>query len=92
MYTNIIGWCTYYTCLKRLSTFFTIVATGTDYYIWMTGSLPGHLRLHLLASEATDAIMLHIWYKDTKRKDVYRVGDFPLISIIIYRVLEWYIY
>ena len=67
------GWCTYYTCLKRLSTFFTLVAEGTDYCIWMTGSLPSGLRFHLLNAEEDDAIRLCIWYKDTQRKDIYKV-------------------
>lgn len=68
-----IGWCTYYTCLKRLSTFFSVVSTGIDYHIWMTGSLPGSLRLHLLNSNADQAIRVNIWYKDPKRKDTYKV-------------------
>lgn len=68
-----IGWCTYYTCLKRLSTFYTVIATGTDYHIWMTGSLPGAIRLHLLNSNSNDSILVHIWYKNPQRKDIYKV-------------------
>ena len=67
------GWCTYYTCLKRLSTFFTIVAMGTDYHIWMTGSNPSSLRFHVLNSSPEEAIRLYIWYKNPQRKDVYKV-------------------
>ena len=75
-----IGWCTYYTCLKRLSTFFSLVAVGnTDYHIWMTGSLPGHLRVHLLNAAPDDVTRLHIWYNNPQRKDVYRVSINELI-------------
>ena len=69
----ITGWCTYYTCLKRLSTFFSIVAVGTDYNIWMTGSNPSSIRFHLLNSDPDEAIRLKIWYKNPQRKDIYKV-------------------
>ena len=68
------GWCTYYTCLKRLSTFFSVVAVGTDYCVWMTGSSPSHLRFHLLNAGQSDAIKLCVWFKTTQRKDVYKVS------------------
>ena len=68
------GWCTYYTCLKRLSTFFSLVAVGTDYCVWMTGSSPSHLRFHLLNAGQNDVIKLCVWFKTTFRKDVYKVG------------------
>ena len=83
-----IGWCTYYTCLKRLSTFFSLVTVGnTDYHIWMTGSLPGHLRIHLLNAAPDDVTRLHIWYKNPQRKDVYRVST---TSLIVTRELLYY--
>ena len=69
-----LGWCVYYTCLKRLSTFFTIVAVDTDYCIWMTGSPPSTIRFHLLNAGDDDAIKLCIWFKGTHRKDVYKVN------------------
>ena len=68
------GWCTYYTCLKRLSTFFSLVAVGTDYCVWMTGSSPSHLRFHLLNAGQSDSIKLCVWFKTTLRKDVYKVS------------------
>lgn len=67
------GWCTYYTCLKRLSTFFAIVAVGTDYCVWMTGSPPNIIRFHLLNAEAQDTVRMCMWFKSTQRKDVYKV-------------------
>ena len=71
----ILGWCTYYTCLKRLSTFFTIVAVGSDYCVWMTGSSPSTVRFHLLNAGPQDVIKICIWYKSTQRKDIYKVCD-----------------
>lgn len=46
---------------------------NTDYHIWMTGTLPGNMRFHLLNSDDNDALLLHIWYKNPQRKDVYKV-------------------
>ena len=71
----------YYTCLKRLSTFFTIVAVGTDYCIWMTGSPPSTIRFHLLNAGEDDAVKLCIWFKTTNRKDVYKVINTLILSI-----------
>ena len=73
----LLGWCVYYTCLKRLSTFFTIVAVSTDYCIWMTGSPPSTIRFHLLNAGQNDALKLCIWFKSTNRKDVYKVAKIP---------------
>ena len=67
------AWCKNYACFRRLSTFFTIVAKGTDYYIWPTGSPPKRIRFHLLNSSPQDSIRLDIWFKDPLRKDVYKV-------------------
>jgi hypothetical protein len=78
IYTS--GWCTYYTCLKRLSTFFTIVAVGSDYCVWMTGSPPSAVRFHLLNAGEDSAIKICMWFKSTQRKDIYKViqnGNFP---------------
>ena len=68
---------------------------NTDYHIWMTGSLPGHLRIHLLNAAPDDVTRLHIWYKNPQRKDVYRVSINKLN--IIYRIsvilmIEWHLH
>ena len=87
-YTDLIngpmdhGWCTSYTCLKRLSTFFTVVASGTNYTIWLSSTTPSHIRFHLLNSDgesSTDppgSVLIKIWYKDTRRKDAYLDGKY----------------
>ena len=87
-YTDLIngpmdhGWCTSYTCLKRLSTFFTVVASGTNYTIWLSSTAPSRIRFHLLNSddesstETPGSVLIKIWYKDTRRKDAYLDGDY----------------
>lgn len=68
------GWCTHYTCLKRLSTFFSIVVLGTDYQLWFTATNPGHLRFLLLNTHGGEGVRLSIWYKNPQRKDIYKSG------------------
>ena len=73
-FTCAVGWCTYYTCLKRLSTFFSLVVVGSDYCVWMTGSPPSTVRFHLLNAGPDDSITLCMWFKTTQRKDVYKAS------------------
>ncbi len=73
-YMCVPGWCTYYTCLKRLSTFFTVVAAQSDYCVWMTGSPPSSVRFNLLNAGPDDTVRLCMWFKTTQRKDVYKVS------------------
>eukprot|EP00117_Sycon_ciliatum_P037364 scpid335/ scgid27970/ Fibrocystin-L; Polycystic kidney and hepatic disease 1-like protein 1 len=70
------GWCTYYTCLKRLSTFFSAIVLDTEYELWMTGSNPTHWRFHLLNAKPTDSVSLKIWFKNIQRKDIYKDNIF----------------
>lgn len=65
------GWCSGYTCQKRLSTFPFIVAAGKNYDMFMTGTTPQHVRFHLLNSDATQAVRLGLWYAIPQRLDVY---------------------
>ena len=84
-YTDLIngpmdhGWCTSYTCLKRLSTFFTIVISGTDYTIWLSSTNPSHIRFHLLNSDDDPdnlgSVVIKILYDDPLRKDIYVDGE-----------------
>ena len=53
----------------------------TDYHIWMTGTLPGNMRFHFLNSNDNDAFLLHIWYKNPQRRDVYKVRINVLIKL-----------
>ena len=50
------------------------MVVGSEYHIWMTGTNPKGLRFHLLNADTKDAVILHLWYQDTLRKDVYKVS------------------
>ncbi|XP_069115226.1 fibrocystin-L-like [Argopecten irradians] len=70
------GWCSGYTCRKRVSTFAAIVAMGKEYLIHFTGTTPQHLRFLLLNSNETDSIKLAVWYSQQFRLDVFVDGNF----------------
>ena len=65
------GWCMGYTCLKRLSTFFGIVAAQNEYEITFAGTNPQSLRYHLFAQSPTDAVKIKVWYSNPQRLQVY---------------------
>jgi hypothetical protein len=51
--------CSGYTCAFRLSTFYTMVATGHDYEVMMSSIPPQNIRLHMLHNEIFN------WYCQT---------------------------
>ncbi|CAK8674402.1 unnamed protein product [Clavelina lepadiformis] len=67
------GWCFGYTCQLRISTFYTIVATGEHFNIFFTGNAPRNLRLHLLNVDDSSTVRVAIWYTKPERLDVVRV-------------------
>ncbi|XP_069115224.1 fibrocystin-L-like [Argopecten irradians] len=69
------GWCSGYTCRKRLSTFMALVVTGKEYLIHFTGTSPQHLRYFLLNSDDTDSIKLSVWYSQPNRRDLFVDGN-----------------
>jgi hypothetical protein len=69
------GWCFGYTCLKRLSTFHATVAMGKRYQLDFSGTNPGHLRYHLRAEAADEAIVLSMFYANPQRLQVYVDGE-----------------
>ena len=48
------GWCFGYTCQERISTFYSIIATGIEVEIAMTSTPPAGLRLHLITDNEDD--------------------------------------
>jgi len=68
--------CQGYTCAERLSTFFTMVATGIDYEIMFTSVPPQNMRLHLLHNNGGEAVRLKIFYQQQQRRDIYVNGLF----------------
>ena len=68
--------CSGYICAERLSTFFTMVATGREYEVMFTSIPPQKFRLHMLYNEGGDAVRLKIWFPKQQRLDVYVNGLF----------------
>ncbi|KAJ1639494.1 hypothetical protein T492DRAFT_832763 [Pavlovales sp. CCMP2436] len=82
------GWCFGYTCLKRLSTFFAIVAGGSRNRVDFTGTPPGTVRFHTLgygahppslASSVADnsgRLTVKMTYTTAQKHKVYLGGIF----------------
>ncbi|KAM8966821.1 LOW QUALITY PROTEIN: fibrocystin-L [Pelodytes ibericus] len=65
------GWCSGYTCQKRVSLFHSIVATNKSFDIYFTSTSPQNLRLMLLNSDNTKAVRVAIFFSNPQRLDVY---------------------
>ncbi|XP_030597029.1 PKHD1 like 1, tandem duplicate 1 [Archocentrus centrarchus] len=65
------GWCSGYTCQKRLSLFHGIVATGHSFDIYFTSVSPQKLRLMMLNSDQSESILVSVFYSNPQRLDVY---------------------
>uniref|UniRef100_A0A6I8N1M6 Fibrocystin-L n=1 Tax=Ornithorhynchus anatinus TaxID=9258 RepID=A0A6I8N1M6_ORNAN len=65
------GWCSGYTCQRRLSLFHSIVALNKSYEIYFTGTSPQNLRLLLLNVEDNEAVQVAIFFSTLQRLDVY---------------------
>uniref|UniRef100_A0A8D0AIF4 PKHD1 like 1 n=1 Tax=Sander lucioperca TaxID=283035 RepID=A0A8D0AIF4_SANLU len=61
------GWCSGYTCRKRVSLFHSIVATGRSYDVFFTSTSPQKLRLVMLNADPSEVI----FYSKPQRLDVY---------------------
>merc|ERR1719282_1405874 len=68
--------CSGYICAERLSTFFTMVATGREYEVMFTSIPPQKFRLHMLYNDGGDAVRLKIWFPKQQRLDIYVNGLF----------------
>ncbi|XP_043545299.1 PKHD1 like 1, tandem duplicate 1 [Chiloscyllium plagiosum] len=60
-----------YACNKRVSIFYTVVATNKSYELYFTGVSPQNLRLMLLNTDDSKVICLAIYYSTSQRLDVY---------------------
>ncbi|XP_063862993.1 fibrocystin-L-like [Scylla paramamosain] len=65
------GWCAGYMCQERISTFFSVVATGMTYEMAMTSTPPQVLCLHLPHSPSSEAVVLRIFFPKPQRYDIY---------------------
>ncbi|KAG9478621.1 hypothetical protein GDO78_012332 [Eleutherodactylus coqui] len=65
------GWCSGYTCQKRVSLFHAIVATNKSIDIYFTSVSPQNLRLKLLNTDNTESVLVGIYFSNPQRLDVY---------------------
>ncbi|CAH8613574.1 unnamed protein product [Schistosoma intercalatum] len=68
------GVCSSYACLKRMSTFMSIVARQKNFVMYMTSTPPQELRLRLPQADPDYAVRLGIDYFTAGRLDVYVNG------------------
>ncbi|XP_069815730.1 fibrocystin-L-like [Dendropsophus ebraccatus] len=65
------GWCSGYSCHKRVSLFHAVVATNKTYQVFFTSTSPQKLRLKLLNTNNTNSVIVGIYYSNPQRLDVY---------------------
>ncbi|KAM9839131.1 PKHD1 like 1, tandem duplicate 1 [Aulostomus maculatus] len=69
------GWCSGYTCQKRVSLFHSIVATGRSYDVYFTSVSPQKLRLMMLNADPSESLLVSVFYSNPQRLDVYVDGQ-----------------
>uniref|UniRef100_A0A3B4ZZ57 PKHD1 like 1 n=1 Tax=Stegastes partitus TaxID=144197 RepID=A0A3B4ZZ57_9TELE len=65
------GWCSGYTCQKRVSLFHSIVATNRYFDVFFTSVSPQKLRLMMLNADPSESIVVSVFYSKPQRLDVY---------------------
>ncbi|XP_044027924.1 LOW QUALITY PROTEIN: PKHD1 like 1, tandem duplicate 1 [Siniperca chuatsi] len=65
------GWCSGYTCQKRVSLFHSIVAIGRSFDVFFSSVSPQKLRLMMLNADPSESIMVSVFYSKPQRLDVY---------------------
>ena len=68
--------CSGYTCAERLSTFFTMVATGIEYELMMTSIPPQNFKFHILHNDNGEAVRVKMWFPKQQRLDIYTEGRY----------------
>jgi hypothetical protein len=70
------GWCFGYTCQRRISTFFAVLASNRSYDIYLTSTPPNQLRFRILNADSSFKVRLSMYYSTSNRVDLYRNGRF----------------
>nr|DBA24045.1 TPA: hypothetical protein GDO54_011748 [Pyxicephalus adspersus] len=65
------GWCSGYTCQRRVSLFHSIIATNKSFDIYFSSVSPQNLRLKLLNTDNTKCVLVGIFFSNPQRLDVY---------------------
>ncbi|XP_064634221.1 fibrocystin-L-like [Lineus longissimus] len=74
------GWCSGYTCQKRISTFWAVAPLGKCIKIFFSSTAPQKLRLRLLDVTATDSMMVSIFYKTRQELEVSKGTESVLVD------------
>ncbi|XP_013401885.1 LOW QUALITY PROTEIN: fibrocystin-L-like [Lingula anatina] len=69
-------WCDGYTCKERLSTFYSVVATGKHFDIYFTGTAPQDLRLFMINTKQTDVVRVAVFYSNPQKLVVSSNGAY----------------
>ena len=65
------GWCGGYTCQERISTFYSIIATGLEYTVALTSTNPQDMRMYIINGNPTQKIVVGLFYNSPQRLDIY---------------------
>ncbi|XP_036421459.1 fibrocystin-L-like [Colossoma macropomum] len=65
------GWCFGYACQKRVSLFYSIIATNKSFDVFFTSTTPQKLRLMMLNASPTETVRVAVFYSNPQRLDVY---------------------
>ncbi|XP_050924319.1 LOW QUALITY PROTEIN: PKHD1 like 1, tandem duplicate 1 [Lates calcarifer] len=65
------GWCSGYTCQKRVSLFHSIVATGHSFDVFFSSVSPQKLRLMMLNANPSESVLVSVFYSKPQRLDAY---------------------
>uniref|UniRef100_A0A8D3DR72 PKHD1 like 1, tandem duplicate 2 n=1 Tax=Scophthalmus maximus TaxID=52904 RepID=A0A8D3DR72_SCOMX len=65
------GWCSGYTCQKRVSLFHSIVAVGHRFEVFFSSVSPQKLRLMMLDADPSESIMVSVFFSKPQRLNVY---------------------
>nr|XP_014351910.1 PREDICTED: fibrocystin-L [Latimeria chalumnae] len=65
------GWCSGYTCQRRVSLFHGIVATNKSYEIYFSSVSPQTLRVMMLNTDGSKVVHVATYYSTSQRLDVY---------------------
>lgn len=65
------GWCSGYTCQKRVSLFHSIVATDHYLDVFFSSVSPQKLRLMMLNADPSESVVVSVFYSSPQRLEVY---------------------
>ena len=70
------GWCSGYTCQKRISTFLALITANRSYDIYLSSTPPNQLRFRIINADSSFKVRLSMYYSTPQRIDIYKDGSF----------------